>query len=190
MGVDTKIYLPANVCVRDVADVIAILAGKKAERRDFSTGNSGWSTEVDGVKVKNSSVETCLDIFIEGPFSEAAEAVRGGQESIHVLYHMEGSKNGERLLMPRSTPFWKAIGKGLVKFFGGRVDYSDHDDSYCDFYRKPKSAEENHPSNGEPWYNLQIRKLKLKPLTEKNFIEFGSLEQRIAAMNRGAVKSK
>lgn len=164
MGVDTSILLPNNVRVRDVADVIGILVGKKAEKQYFNTSGSGWATHVEGVKVKPSSIPECADINIEGPFSDDVIPYRNGQVGLYVLYHFEPEYDG-RLLYPRMSNFWVAVGKRLVQFFGGQVDYNDCDAVEINFRRRPKSRKMNAPSDGSSWYDFQERLLKLKPLT-------------------------
>ncbi len=40
------------------------------------------------------------------------------------------------MLLPRSTSFWLSVGKGLIDFFGGKMDYNDSDDIEIN-YSKP-----------------------------------------------------
>jgi hypothetical protein len=74
--------------------------------------------------------------------------------------------------MPRSTTFWCAIGKGLVKFFGGKIDYNDCDSKKVDFSKKPFSDRINCPSDGKPWQAFQEKLWNLLPLTSKDFEGF------------------
>ena len=52
-------------------------------------------------------------------------------------------------MSPPSTAFWIAIGKGLVDFFGGKLDYNDCDEKDVD-YRKP-ARKDIHAEDGDEW---------------------------------------
>ena len=170
MGVDTVIRLPENVRVDDVTDVIGILVGKKAHKKTFDQviQSEGWHTRVDGVDTAP-SISGCVQIHITKGLSDDATRARDGQnDAPFVLYFFE-SERGGRLLSPPSTTFWIAVGKGLVKFFGGTIDYNDCDDSNIDYRVAKKSRSINAPSDGKAWYTFQERKLNLKALTKKDF---------------------
>ena len=158
MGVDTRIRLPGDVRVRDVADVIGILAGRKVSWG--GSGKSRW-VEVEGVTVESAQgVPQCANIQIT-----PGDGVR--PDHIYVLYHFEDDEGNGRVLCPRSTPFWVAVGKRLVQFFGGTVDYQDCDDVEVDFKAdKPRSR--NNPSDGKPWDDFQAEKAAIVPLTKED----------------------
>jgi len=160
MGVNTEIKLPHNVRVSDVADVMGALAGLKPKKSMFNDAKGGWSTKVDGVAVEPSPIPEMVSIVF-----------RTDSGNRHVYYHFETDDPDYVVLNPPSTAFWIAIGVGLVKFFGGKVDYVDSDLVSVDFERKPKSNFQNRPSDGEKWYDLQTRMLNVKPLTQKDFDE-------------------
>ena len=89
------------------------------------------------------------------------QLTQGGMpEGQYVLYHFE-SKHG-RLLCPPSTRFWKAIGLGLIKFFGGKIDLNDCDE--IDVDKVARKRYRNNPEDGEEWDRFQRRILNLKPL--------------------------
>jgi len=160
MGVDCRIWLPGRVRILDVADVIGILAGMKPEKRPFSTSeDGGWSTHVPNVRTEGiPEMPHCALIYFEH-----------NGETRTVLYHFEPGA-GERLLMPSSTALWLAIGSGLIHFFGGRLDYND-----CDSEDANETATVNYdiaPSDGEPWYEFQQRKLDLKALTKEDIDKY------------------
>jgi hypothetical protein len=165
MGVDTCIYLEGDVKVQDVAEVIGIFAGLKPYRYDHDDawGNKDcWWTKVDGVEVK-AGIVSCAEIIITAP---EGETLVDGEESHWVLYHFEPSDKESymRLVMPRSTPFWIAVGKKLVKFFGGKMDYNDCDEKRVD-YRAKKPRRVNCPQDGKEWEDFQTEMLNLKPVT-------------------------
>jgi hypothetical protein len=88
---------------------------------------------------------------------------------LHVQYHQEvGAKwSGCKLMMPRSTAFWLAMGRRLIEFFGGGLVYSDHDFDGKTFNETvpPKSNDENGPEDGAPWQSFQDRVHAIQPLT-------------------------
>lgn len=79
-------------------------------------------------------------------------------------------ETGGRLMMPPSTNFWVAIGKRLVQFFGGSIDYNDCDDVDVNFRRRNNPRHLNSPTDRDAWYKFQNRLLKLKPLTRNELV--------------------
>lgn len=156
MGVDTQIRLPCDVRVRDVGNVIGILAGLPSSKH--SLGGESYSCRVEGVKVAPSSIAECCSLTFDGKMVDGA---------LHhwVLYHFENEHNG-RLLLPRACPFWICVARGLVNFFGGSVDYQDCDTVDTD-YQKEKPRKQNNPSDGKPWHDFQDALLALRPITKK-----------------------
>lgn len=147
MGVDCRIQLPHTARLRDVAQVIGILAGHKVTTEEYPT--------VVGIRFStyNEMPECCRILFEhEG-------------EPRQVLYHFEFN-SGNRGMLPRSTPFNIALGRALVDFFGGTLDYQDCDDVSED-YRVPARTDIN-AEDGEPWEQLQRRKFALQPLTAED----------------------
>lgn len=155
MGVDARITLPGFVSVVSVADVIGILVGN---RKQFGTLPGGHEyVEVEGVEVKGlPTLPGCADIIIKD---------ETGEVSYYVLYHFEWQHDGTRGLMPRSRPDWLAIGKGLVDFFGGQIDYSDSDDVDVD-YKVPPRTELADLNDGEVFDRTQERLRDLQSLTD------------------------
>ena len=155
MGVNCKITLPPAARLQDVADVIGALAGMPCKQRDFGKGLKGWAAHVDGVTAESiKGLPTCANIEFDSP-------VDGSRH--HVMYHFEWDRHGNRGLMPRSTPLWCAIGKGLVDFFGGSVDYNDWDAIAVD-YSQP-ARDDIHAEDGAEWYAFQERKLAVQPIS-------------------------
>ena len=158
MGVDCRVTLPDRVRVQDVADVIAACAGNRPERCSFGQGR-GWYADVPGVKVSGCD-------GTPGMASIIFPDVNG--ESRIVYYHFEWSSGG-RGMLPPSTPFWVAIAKRLVDFFGGSVDYGDADDSEQDYTRPWR--EDCRAEDGAEWEAFQERKMRVTPLTLGEFEE-------------------
>ena len=114
MGVDVRIMVNARARIRDVADVIAILAGKKAYKRPFESSFShGWSAEVDDVEYRPSKhMAECAEIVIK---SSEDQPLVDGHDNHWVLWHWEPCEKYHcHVMQPPSTPFWIAVGKGLV----------------------------------------------------------------------------
>ena len=166
MGMNCKITLPAACRLRDVADVIGALAGLPVQRQYFETC-PGWITRVEGVECSSYAqlgLEGCAKIQYQNPMDGLDH---------QIMYHFEWGKDGSRGLMPSSTPFWIAIGRGLVDFFGGSVDYNDCDDSDVD-YQKPEQPD-IHAEDDEEWYSLQERKLAVKRITKAEIKELAKV---------------
>ena len=171
MGVDSLIYIRRDARVRDIADVIGILAGLKPYRRDFSQGD-GWACHVDGASADAcKSLPQCCEINIQAP---DGYKLIDGEQSHYVLWHWEPSRmmGDYHLIMPRSTPFWIAIGRGLCKFFGGKIDYNDCDPDGINA-RFKGMRKDNSPEDGKPWTDFQQAKLDLKPLTMRDLEKAG-----------------
>jgi hypothetical protein len=164
MGVDCRIMLPPDVRLHDVADIIGLLAG--CEKETITTKN-GTYTRVKCVSIRTAGTPTLASIDIAKPIT-----LKGG-DTAHVYYHFETDGN-YRLMSPRSTGWWIAVGKRLVDFFGGEVDYSDCDEKEVD-YKKPKPRKSNNPQDGAPWHKFQREKWATVPLTEAEVNECWTL---------------
>lgn len=167
MGVDCKILLPGNVRLRDACKVIGVLVGHKRVMTEEKF------LDVNGVTAKKYEIYSlveCASINIAGISGEALKWRFDKAAEAEVMYHFEPSQGNGRLLMPRSTAFWIAIGVGLVKFFGGSINYSDYK-SELDLVVEAKSNDENCPENGEPWHDLQKRIFELRALVRADFVK-------------------
>jgi len=169
MGVDTKIMLPGDVRIQDVAEVIGILAGLPKTKFVLQGDDGSWAVRVSGVKVEGiPNLASCAQIYLNAqngtPFVD-------GEMTHMVMFHYEpGEGSGERLLMPRSTAFWIAMGEKLIEFFGGEQDYNDCDSKDVDISCK-KPRKRNNPSDGKPWQDFEKAMWSLKPLTEEEVIQ-------------------
>jgi hypothetical protein len=164
MGVDVRVSLPGNVQVRNVANVMGVLAGCPASKRYFANDPSGgWGTAVEGVEVKSTSSPEMAEIRLTGKLCD-------GEHRHFCFYHFEPDSGEGRLMMPRSTAFWIAVMTKVVDFFGGTIDYRDSDDSDCDYSVPAKSNQENSAGDGDAWYDLQNRILNIVPVTEEELL--------------------
>lgn len=156
MSASTRIYLPGVVRIHDAADVIGIAAGLKPRKIRLS-GNS-WVVRVDGVSVVGfPSLPQCAEIRLVGEMVD-------GSDKHFALWHWEGGRGSDRLLMPNQTIFWQAIGRTLINFFGGQLDLSDYDTSDADLV-VPNQYQEGLPEDGEAWTIFQERKMSVIPIS-------------------------
>lgn len=161
MGADCIITLPHDVRVWDVACVVGILAGLNPA---WETHGDAKCVRVDGVEVRECGVVAGANIIICGDLVD-------GSESHAAFYHFEGARGEGRILRPRSTPFWCAVACGLVKAFGGNVDYNDSDSVDVDYTAK-KPRKSNSPIGGKPWGDFQKDMYTIKPLTKADLAKF------------------
>lgn len=153
MGSSCDVYLPPATRVEDVAEVIGILAGNKP-RKD-SIGNDGWAVMVPSVRVTVTSIPTMVEITFQD----------SQRENRIATYHFEAGDNGERLLSTGSTPWWCAVAKRLIDFFGGTVTYNDCGSTEND-YTQP-TRPDIHATDDAPWQAFQQRIFDVTPLTKK-----------------------
>lgn len=146
MGISTHIYLPENVRFDDVAKIVGVAVGLPVEYKKFISGNGGYA-RVTGMTHKNSEYSAgCGELIFNGRWA---------------FYHFECERGG-RLLSCGGSDFWAAVGRRLVDFFGGYVDYNDCDSIEIDYSRRPKPRSINAPTDGEAWENFQRRIMKVK----------------------------
>lgn len=168
MGVNTKIYLPGNVRVDDVAIVVGALAGLSLQQRSLRTDSYHTDNNMycicPSVSVQTTSMPCLAIINLLGGMVD-------GETQRNCYYHFEceprpesGVGGGWRLLSPKCSSFWIAIGKGLVDFFGGVVDFNDCDDIDSDYVVSPKSDAYNSHHTDEQWAHFQKRLGELTPV--------------------------
>jgi len=151
-----------------VADVIAILLGKKAELAPLS--ENSVHCKVEGVEVKNAAVATCAEINI----TDAVWGSDGKRGDRWFLYHFEFNEghtaDGDyhtrsgRGILARCTSINIAMAVELVKFFGGEVDFNDADATEVDF--KSPVKKDTLACNGKGWEKFQRRMFAVQPLTK------------------------
>jgi len=162
MGVDTRIYLPKDVRLQDVADVIGILSGLPKEKKKLrdDRGDDSWYVKVKGVSVEGlKNVPEAPMIYLKGKLADDSEGTS-------VMFHYEGGSERDYIsIIPRSTPFWLAIGTHLCTFFGGKIDFQDCDETDWDI-KYPRPRRDNSPSDGTFWQDFQQEKWNLTPITK------------------------
>ncbi len=163
MGVSTHITLPAQVRVRDVASVIGGCVGLKKVWHNLSGRHR--SADVAGIEVQSTSVYSMVRIVWQN--GEGNPHLKSG----NLYYHFEtGDERSGRLLSCSSWAPWIALGRRLVDFFGGSIDYNDCDSTDIDYQQRWKVclclADDN-----EEWDDLQERIMKIKPITGVEILE-------------------
>jgi hypothetical protein len=176
MGVDCDICLPHTARIRDVADVLATLAGAPGHMRPLRGSGEPFEVFVSDATIKikhyeGGNLDSCLDVEIYAPpdmnlitgtrhigamwfFDFSVGSSVGGLRYAH---HGRGFKG-------RSTGFWIAAARGLIDFFGGWTDFNDCDDIEIDYFKQPKRDLAAH--DGAPYDAFQKRKGAVKPLTK------------------------
>jgi len=163
MGCDCLIKLPGDVRLRDVANVLGLLAG--CESVTIASDHGTEYKRLPSVEVKSSHdmLPECARIVI----TRNIETKDG--DTAYVLYHFEPSDaNGEtygRLLMPPSTAWWIAAGRRLVDFFGGEVVSNDCADRPTRYVRR-KPRRRNNPEGGAAWRKLYAEIWAVAPVTQ------------------------
>lgn len=167
MGCDCRVYLPDNARLRDIQDVMGALMGFKKEKQELS---GGWRAKVKGVKAENSGSGTVEMLILSGtlPDGPAKIARRENGEGFMAFWHWEGHP-GFHQLSVKSTSFWITVGKKLVDFFGGYVDFNDCDNKEKDYKKKVKTKSQNSPEDGKPWEKFQERIMAVEPITLAEF---------------------
>jgi hypothetical protein len=163
MGCSCNVHLPANVRVRDVANVVGLLAGQ-----DISPAEKDY-VFVNGVELLSGGVTVEMALIgLRGLKGAAAEARGKNGLDAQAFYHFESSDGGRLLSFP-STPFWIAVANGVVDFVGGSADYSDTDEAGEDYQNPAKGDSENCPESGVAWKKFQARLRAVKPLTRDDY---------------------
>lgn len=168
MGCNTDIYLPTDVGPHEVRPVIGILAGLKATRQQFNKGK-GTHVEVlgsDELGMVYSGFETLV-------FKAAKNKTLVDGEGSHFCnFHWAARRNGclWNLLTPTATPFWCAIGRGLVEWFGGIVQYNDcGSEKSPNVFRRQRCCPVDKygllPDDGSAWEKYNDELMRLRPLS-------------------------
>ena len=159
MSVACDIYLPNDVRLRDVANVMGILAGLPKEKVFLREGATFY-VKVPGVIAKSTTIPEMAEITLEtlNDFTLIDDS-----KNHFCGFHYENEDAKYVLLITASTPFWIAIGIGLCKFFGGKIDCDDCDNIDINHtFKKPRPH--NNPNDGKTYLKFQKQIWKLKSL--------------------------
>jgi len=170
MGESCNIYLSADVRINDVINVIGILLGQKKNKNYIE---KFWACDVEDVKEYGATNITSENASKENIHLRNYDTVPTMLEVVirknkidkqpHTAYYHFETNNGMRLLCGGNSDFWHKVGKGLVEFFGGWVDYNDCDSIEKDFEaEKPRGS--NHGESDEEFDAFQNDLWNLKPI--------------------------
>jgi hypothetical protein len=151
MGVDCNAYLYQSADARDVAAVLAALAGNTI--KEDAHGNAGG----EAVIVRRAHIDDMLRIEFPSPADPKCPT-----HACAFFFNADGPRHAFRLVMMRSTAFWIAAARGLVDVFGGFADYSDSDTSEVDYARF--EAKVMAATDGDAWRERQDRILSVKAI--------------------------
>ena len=166
MGISCNIFIPKNCLMRDVANCIGIFAGCKTSKVYIS--NNLYYVKVDDLKIRPQLGNVHSPMF--AIYTNVVACC--GHNHFAYYFHESFVDPNYFLLTAGDCDFWKVVGKKLVTFFGGYVDYYDSDDNTCDFKVKAKPNNVVRPITGRPWEIFQEKLLKLKPITIEEIEEF------------------
>jgi hypothetical protein len=167
MSTCCNIFLPSDVIISNVVEVIGILLGQEKIRQDLGQGD--WACHVKSTNGFSFDNRNNSNIFIEATCIPGMVTIKIKRNKFDEFeydanYFFE-TENGMRLLTGKDNYFWKSIGTGLIKFFGGYIDYTDSDNIEKDLeFEKPRNN--NSPNDGDEWDKFQQELLDLKPLSE------------------------
>lgn len=168
MGVDSNIYLPSDIGDRHLADAMGIFAGLPKKLVQY---NNHMACEVEGAQTKPTFTPSMGQIILRAPLGQV---LVDGEDSHEVNFHW-GSRFKKQiwiLISPRSTPFWIAVGRRLVDWFGGYLVFSDcAEDSGSNLYKGKRShpVDENGflPHGDDAWIEYHTAASKLTQVTEQ-----------------------
>lgn len=193
MGVNTRIYLPQYISPDDIGKAISILAGNMPLRSFFDDGKNdlerGWSCKSTNGNFKYTVPSENLDITTGLGGKGYAHVQIGGHdidsptfvfknvldENRQVMLFLSNGRKGERLMIPSASTYWIAMGKRLVKIFGGRMSYSDYDDKIDFKVTKPLITYWCYEDGNDGFMHRQNIMFNLKPLTSKEYLSVNEL---------------
>jgi hypothetical protein len=171
MGVNVKCEFPYGTRLKDVAAVAAALLGHESKHEPIAGSKAtfarvkGWS--VMGAGSNPTLAYIVLDTTADNP---AAKLIRESDSGVyHLLYHFEGN-NGHPSIYPACIAAKIALCAGLVKFFGGTVDFNDCDDK--DVNMRVKAKADIHASNDPEWSLFQKRILAVQPIKAEDITRY------------------
>ena len=172
MSTSCNIYLPNDVRFNDVCSVIGILLGHK--KNGVALDNECSFCHVynvySSIEFEEQDDECRANIWVRGTNMPGYIIIMIKDNPIDHEFH-EGSfhyetSNNMRLISGGSNDFWHQVGKGLVEFFGGYVDYNDCDDIEKDF-ESNSMREINNPTHDLEWDLFQTDLFELLSLEER-----------------------
>ena len=166
MGCDCNIYLQGDALTHDIMRVLGILLGYKKTQESFHNGSKFDHVVVKDVAYGYSDAND-HKIFAKASFSTPQHfTIEILNNPLDKEWHMLNChfEYKELLLTGGSSKFWITVGKELVKFFGGHIDYNDCDATNIDFSALcPRTGGNKHENNPE-WFAFQEELWALRPI--------------------------
>ena len=168
MGVNCVVNLPVDVDEHDVAEVVGILAGLSPTWEETSNGRF---LRVDGAEGVATSVAGMSEVQLDWPKKKPGALVDGTDyHSASFHYSLREKGKIHNCFYPKSTPFWCAISRRLVWWFGGVVTFDDCSEK--DIYRSKRHCPVDRygliPNDGKPWTDYHNTLAVMEPLTLKD----------------------
>ncbi len=170
---ESRIFLPSDVRVQDMADAIGLLLGLKAHYKK-STDTGKPEAHVDGVHMTPSVPDPPFAIL---EFRSVKPEMVDGLGSHHVFFKVVNPSR-ELVLEPMSTPTWVAVGQRLVDFFGGWMFYRTDRRRVHPNYRKPKPRPSNSPKDEQATLDFMAALYSLAPITSEDIMRAGAFAGR------------
>lgn len=158
-----KVYLSSRARLKDVVDVLALLTWATKTKFPHGYDPDAYITDVyagielGGLSYTSSSTNVKWHLF--GTMGKV----------VNKSYNFEYG-HGFHGMDFAASDFGVALGKRLVDFFGGKVDFNGHDTVKCD-YARPIRHDIGAEVSSPEWYQLQRRKFHLKAITQKELDE-------------------
>lgn len=171
MGVDCEIYVPWDVDDRRLADALGALAGLPAEYRVHHPGTHQeyGSNDVVGVDVRPTSCAGMGEIALT---AGGGRRMADGESSHHVYLHYGSRWRGRPWmhLSPPSSPFWCAVARRLVDWFGGFAVFQDSgEERGANLHRGRRRCPAGRGGllgdDGRPWEEYERAAAALRPVT-------------------------
>jgi len=140
MSISCNIYLPLDVRIEDLFDVIGILIGEKKEKAFFlNTHSTKRTKDFDYVKVLNVATnydQTEENVYYCTTNQPSSFLIRINNNPFDNDDHMAFCyfEENHLFISGGSNPFWKRLGEHLIKFFGGHIDFNDCDNIKNDVF--------------------------------------------------------
>ena len=162
--VSALISLPEGSRVCDVANVIGVLSGLPVDK---GCGPSGPCWYVPGVSVSLTCSPGGADIEIMGRLVDGLRF-----HGVTYWFDYPSGSNMPRIMSPPSTPYWLAVGQGLIKAFGGRIKFRS--DMPCGHMAFPTPYSLIESASANSYRAYQERLYSIKPITAEQIKEMRS----------------
>ena len=166
------IYLPSDVQIDDVVDVIGILIGNEKHKEPLSP--DGWFLSVNNVNghiaaSRNSEAPKDKNIYLfnhnEVPTMLTIMIDKNNLDRFkhECTYHFEGSYGSKEILC-NDNEFWIKVGTALINFFGGKIEFETFG---MEDIKAKKPRKSNSPELDKPWQDFQQEMFNLEPLKKE-----------------------